>query len=123
MVSGILMLVMKDEDLINNYLSTLNVSCGDLDPIFDREVNEYIVFVDETGFEDVFMSPIKFNGDYYSHYPLNALSNNWVIIICLEHSILPRFKRLSAFSFCQIFIFRPTPPNPTGRDSTESNTA
>ena len=24
------------------------------------------------GFEDVFLSPIKFNGDYYSHYPLNA---------------------------------------------------
>ena len=24
------------------------------------------------GFEDVFLSPIKFNGDFYSHYPLNA---------------------------------------------------
>ncbi len=26
----------------------------------------------KAGFEDVFLSPIKFNGDYYSHYPLNA---------------------------------------------------
>ena len=24
------------------------------------------------GFEDVYLTPIKFNGDYYSHYPLNA---------------------------------------------------
>ena len=24
------------------------------------------------GFEDIFLSPVKFNGDYYSHYPLNA---------------------------------------------------
>ncbi len=24
------------------------------------------------GFEDVFLFPVKFNGDYYSHYPLNA---------------------------------------------------
>ena len=24
------------------------------------------------GFEDVFLTPIKFNGDFYSHYPLNA---------------------------------------------------
>lgn len=26
----------------------------------------------KAGFEDVFLTPIKFNGDYYSHYPLNA---------------------------------------------------
>ena len=26
------------------------------------------------GFEDVFLTPIKFNGDYYSHYPLNSTS-------------------------------------------------
>ncbi len=26
----------------------------------------------KAGFEDVFLSPIKFNGDYYSHYPLNS---------------------------------------------------
>lgn len=26
----------------------------------------------KAGFEDVFLSPIRFNGDYYSHYPLNS---------------------------------------------------
>lgn len=26
----------------------------------------------KAGFEDVFLSPVKFNGDFYSHYPLNA---------------------------------------------------
>lgn len=26
----------------------------------------------KAGFEDVFLSPVKWNGDYYSHYPLNA---------------------------------------------------
>ena len=26
----------------------------------------------KVGFEDVFLNPIKFNGDYYSHYPLNS---------------------------------------------------
>lgn len=26
----------------------------------------------KAGFEDVFLSPVKFNEDYYSHYPLNA---------------------------------------------------
>ena len=25
----------------------------------------------KAGFEDVFLNPIKFNGDYYSHYPLS----------------------------------------------------
>jgi len=28
------------------------------------------------GFEDVFTAPIKFNGDYYSHYPLNGSVEN-----------------------------------------------
>ena len=26
----------------------------------------------KAGFEDIFLNPIKFNGDYYSHYPLNS---------------------------------------------------
>lgn len=28
------------------------------------------------GFEGVFLNPIKFNGDYYSHYPLNAAKDS-----------------------------------------------
>ena len=28
------------------------------------------------GFEDIFLSPIKFNGDFYSHYPLNATKDS-----------------------------------------------
>ena len=30
----------------------------------------------KAGFEDVFLAPIKFNGDFYSHYPLNASIEN-----------------------------------------------
>jgi len=40
-------LTISSEDLINNYLSTLNVSCGELDPVFNRETGEYIVFVED----------------------------------------------------------------------------
>lgn len=37
-----------NEDLINNYLSTLNVSCGNLSPVFDRDTNSYVVYTSET---------------------------------------------------------------------------
>jgi len=30
----------------------------------------------KAGFEGVFLNPIKFNGDYYSHYPLNAAKDS-----------------------------------------------
>ena len=38
----------------------------------DKEEKPDIYF--RAGFEDVFLTPIKFNGDYYSHYPLNSTS-------------------------------------------------
>lgn len=40
-------LTLTDEDVINNYLSTLNVSCGDIDPNFDRDINSYTVFTNK----------------------------------------------------------------------------
>ena len=64
-------LTIGSEDLINNYLSTLNVSCGSLDPVFDREVNEYVVFASEEvtscnvlATKEVDLSQVEGNGDY-----------------------------------------------------------
>ena len=64
-------LTISSEDLINNYLSTLNVSCGNLEPAFDRTINEYIVFTDSSttscnvlSTPEVSISTVEGNGDY-----------------------------------------------------------
>lgn len=64
-------LTLTDEIVINNYLSTLNVSCGTLDPVFDRETNSYTVFT-ESGVTsctvlatpEVSIATVTGNGDY-----------------------------------------------------------
>ena len=68
-------LTIGSEDLINNYLSTLNVSCGSLEPNFDRETNSYTVFVDEEttscnilATPEVAIAAVTGNGDY--NFPL-----------------------------------------------------
>ena len=64
-------LTISSEDLINNYLSTLNVSCGNLDPVFNRETNSYTVFVDDAitscnvlATPEVSVSTVDGTGDY-----------------------------------------------------------
>ena len=69
-------LTLTDEVVINNYLSTLNVSCGNLDPVFDRETTSYTVFTESNvtsctvlATKEVDIATITGNGDY--NFPAN----------------------------------------------------
>ena len=69
-------LTLTDEIVINNYLSTLNVSCGNLDPVFDRETTSYTVFTESSvtsctvlATKEVDIATITGNGDY--NFPAN----------------------------------------------------
>ena len=64
-------LKVSNEDEINNYLSTLNVSCGELTPAFNKDTNEYTVMTtkDVTDFTvlatpEVTESTVTGNGTY-----------------------------------------------------------
>ncbi len=64
-------LKVSNEDEINNYLSTLNVSCGELTPAFNKDTNEYTVMTtkDVTEFTvlatpEVTESTVTGNGTY-----------------------------------------------------------
>ena len=59
------------EDLINNYLKTLTVSCGELNPVFDKKTQEYVVYIpdDQTtctveGVSEVNIATVTGNGEY-----------------------------------------------------------
>lgn len=82
-------LTLTDEIVINNYLSTLNVSCGNLDPVFDRETTSYTVFTESSvtsctvlATPEVDIATVTGNGDYnfpandkYLDIPITVTSN------------------------------------------------